>query len=118
LYCDPEQQQLLSINGRLRLQPPALPTPTTAVLPVQEVQIEFVGIERVDTSWVQPSYRREHPAINTDKRKVWWISLRRMTYILRPLTLHLHSDSAYAARRAELALLAVPQQAGLTASCF
>ncbi|KAL4857998.1 Suppressor of tumorigenicity 14 [Chlorella vulgaris] len=37
---------------------------------LQEVQIEFVGIERVDTSWVQPSYRREHPPINTDKRKV------------------------------------------------
>ena len=36
----------------------------------QEVEIEFSGIERIDTSWVQPAYRRATPPINADKRKV------------------------------------------------
>ncbi|EFN58536.1 hypothetical protein CHLNCDRAFT_140640 [Chlorella variabilis] len=37
---------------------------------LQEVEIEFSGIERIDTSWVQPAYRRATPPINADKRKV------------------------------------------------
>lgn len=37
---------------------------------LQEVEIEFTGVERVDTSWVLPTYRRATPPINADKRKV------------------------------------------------
>jgi hypothetical protein len=37
----------------------------------QEVEVEFTGIERIDTSWVQPAYRQSTPPINNDKRKVW-----------------------------------------------
>lgn len=33
------------------------------------MEIEFAGIERVDTSWVAPTYRRGTPPINSDKRK-------------------------------------------------
>lgn len=39
-------------------------------LELQEVEIEFTGVERVDTSWVLPTYRRATPPINADKRKV------------------------------------------------
>lgn len=37
---------------------------------LQEMEVVFVGIERVDTSWVSPSYRKGAPSINTDKRRV------------------------------------------------
>ena len=37
---------------------------------LQEVEVLFTGIERVDTSWVSPSYRMDVPAINTDRRRV------------------------------------------------
>ncbi len=48
---------------------PHLPALTSTLL-VQEVEIEFAGIERVDASWVMPTYRRSTPPINSDKRKV------------------------------------------------
>jgi hypothetical protein len=44
----------------------------TSCLALQEVEIDFTGIERIDTSWVQPGYRRSTPPINADKRKVCW----------------------------------------------
>lgn len=50
-----------------RTQLPLLHSQTT---PKQEVEIEFAGVERVDTSWVAPTYRRGTPPINSDKRKV------------------------------------------------
>lgn len=55
-------------NGaaQLNLHPPARPV----LLDVQQVEIEFAGIERVDASWVMPTYRRSTPPINSDKRKV------------------------------------------------
>ena len=34
------------------------------------MEVEFSGIERIDTSWVQPTYRKATPPINADKRKV------------------------------------------------
>jgi hypothetical protein len=37
---------------------------------LKEVEIVFAGIERVDTSWVSPSYRKNTPAINSDRRRV------------------------------------------------
>lgn len=53
-------------TAQLNLHPPARPV----LLDVQEVEIEFAGIERVDASWVMPTYRRSTPPINSDKRKV------------------------------------------------
>ncbi len=35
-----------------------------------EVEVQFVGVERVDTSWVAPAYRAGAPALNTDRRRV------------------------------------------------
>ena len=37
---------------------------------LQDMEVAFTGIERVDTSWVSPTYRREVPALNSDKRRV------------------------------------------------
>lgn len=37
---------------------------------LQEMEISFSGIERVDTSWVAPTYRKDVPAINTDRRRI------------------------------------------------
>ena len=37
---------------------------------LKELEIVFAGIERVDTSWVAPSYRRNTAAINSDRRRV------------------------------------------------
>jgi len=37
---------------------------------LKEVEIVFAGVERVDTSWVSPSYRKNVPAINSDRRRV------------------------------------------------
>jgi hypothetical protein len=37
---------------------------------LKEVEIVFSGVERVDTSWVSPSYRKNVPAINSDRRRV------------------------------------------------
>ena len=51
------------------LHPPLLPRPLLSLTP-QEIEVEFVGIERVDASWVLPAYRRSTPPINSDKRKV------------------------------------------------
>lgn len=39
-----------------------------ASVELQEVELQFVGVERVDTSWVSPAYRRDVPPINADKR--------------------------------------------------
>lgn len=54
--------------------PPAPAAPVAAHMRasilLQEVEIEFTGVERVDTSWVLPTYRRATPPINADKRKV------------------------------------------------
>lgn len=35
---------------------------------LQEVELLFTGVERVDTSWVSAAYRRDVPPINADKR--------------------------------------------------
>lgn len=35
-----------------------------------ELDVEFAGVERVDTSWVTPMYRSSVPAINSDKRRI------------------------------------------------
>lgn len=40
----------------------------STVVELQEVELQFSGIERVDTSWVSPSYRKDVSPINTDKR--------------------------------------------------
>ena len=37
---------------------------------LNEVEVLFSGIERVDTSWVSPAYRKSVPAINSDRRRV------------------------------------------------
>lgn len=37
---------------------------------LKEVEIVFSGVERVDTSWVSPSYRKNVPAMNSDRRRV------------------------------------------------
>ncbi len=37
---------------------------------LKEVEIVFAGVERVDTSWVSPTYRKDVPAINSDRRRV------------------------------------------------
>lgn len=41
--------------------------------------MELTGVERVDTSWVSPAYRKDAPALNTDRRKarrsVGWLLL-------------------------------------------
>lgn len=36
----------------------------------QDMEISFTGIERIDTSWISPLYRKNIPAINTDKRRI------------------------------------------------
>ena len=33
-----------------------------------EVELQFAGVERVDTSWVSPAYRKDVAPINADKR--------------------------------------------------
>jgi hypothetical protein len=35
---------------------------------LQEVELQFAGIERVDTSWVSPAYRKDVSPLNSDKR--------------------------------------------------
>eukprot|EP00887_Chlorella_sp_A99_P002645 scaffold6.g2645.t1 len=37
---------------------------------LQEVEIHVTGLERVDSSWVSPAYRKDAPAVNSDRRKV------------------------------------------------
>lgn len=37
---------------------------------LQEVELQFIGTERVDTSWVSNSYRKKVAPINSDKRHV------------------------------------------------
>ena len=37
---------------------------------LQEVEIDVTGVERIDTSWVSPAYRREVPPINNDRRRL------------------------------------------------
>lgn len=37
---------------------------------LHDLEIKFAGIERVDTAWVTSQYRKEVPAINTDRRRV------------------------------------------------
>ena len=37
---------------------------------LQVVDVQFTGIERVDTSWVSPAYRKDIPTINNDRRRV------------------------------------------------
>lgn len=35
-----------------------------------ELHVEVTGVERVDTGWVSPTYRRGVPALNSDRRRV------------------------------------------------
>jgi hypothetical protein len=53
-------------------------TSTPAAVELQEVEVEVAGIERVDTSWVSPSYRKGVAAINQDRRRVQRYVLRAM----------------------------------------
>ena len=40
----------------------------SASVELQEVELQFSGVERVDTSWVSAAYRKDVPPINADKR--------------------------------------------------
>jgi hypothetical protein len=37
---------------------------------LHDLEIKFTGIERVDTAWIVTQYRKDVPAINSDRRRV------------------------------------------------
>lgn len=37
---------------------------------LHDLEIKFTGIERVDTAWIATQYRKDVPAINSDRRRV------------------------------------------------